>query len=397
MIVFIHHSVNPYRVAFFNKLKKTGIGFKVYFLSAPAKNRRWKISDFNMKFNFEILKGQKIYFPGNDHSYFQLNSAVWSVLRKDNPDIVITIGWNYLAAFVGYVFAKLHRRKLVIWSESTLYENSLQRKLTAPFVKHIVRQSDYLIAAGTRAKEYLISLGAEKRKILIAYYTVDTEKLISQAKKNKNAYLQIRNRYNLSKRHKIVLYVGGFIKRKGIETLLGLAKEMKENNSIHFIYVGFGPMLSDMKKYIRLNSLSNIIIPGFVRNEEIIKYYLACDVFILPSLEETWGLVVNEAMCAGKTVLVSKYAGVSADLVKRNLNGYVIDPKDIKDIAKIISSLLSNPKKLRLMGNESIKLISKINIEKNISVIKMIIDKIITGANRHLSLFLNAQNNTFIY
>src|SRR3990167_7305203 len=173
MIIFIHHSVNPYRVAFFNGLMKAKLPFKVYFLSKPAKNRKWKVTDFKMNFDYDFLGGRKIYLPRNDHSYFQLNANVWENLKKDNPDIIITIGWNYLATFIGFIYAKVFRKLFVIWSESTRYEGSVQRTLTLPIIKLLISRTDYFIASGKRAREYLVNLGAKRNNIKTAVYTID--------------------------------------------------------------------------------------------------------------------------------------------------------------------------------------------------------------------------------
>lgn len=373
MIVFIHHSVNPYRVAFFNKLAASGIFFKVYFLSRPSKNRMWRVRDYLMNFDYEFLSGSKIYFPGSDHSYFQLNTGIWRRLKKDNPEVIITIGWNYLAAFFAFIFAKLFRKKYVIWSESTKYEKSIQRKLTLPLIKLIVKKSDYLIAAGTRAGQYLLSLGADKKKIKTAFYTIDTERFIKLAEEYKKETVKIRKKHHLSPKQKIVLYVGGFLERKGIKLLLELARLMRNEDEIVFMFVGFGPLLDEMRQFKKRNSLENIMIVGFIKNEEIMKYYVTCDLFILPSFEETWGLVVNEAMCAGKPVLVSKYAGSFRDLVKDGGNGYVIDPHKSYLIRNKIIKLLSNDKLRDRMGRESSRIIKGINIDQNINVIKEVL------------------------
>lgn len=369
MIVFIHHSVNHYRVAFFNKLAQSGVKFKVYFLSKPAKNRRWKVADFKMDFNYEFLDGWKLYVPGNDHSYFQLNRKVWSKLQKDNPTLIISIGWNYLATFTAFLNAKAKGRKFALWSESTVNEKSVQRTLTLPIIKLMLRNSDFLIAAGTNAKEYLLSLGANPKKILVAYYTIDTDQLINKINKESDKSF-IHRKFDLKKGVKTILFVGQLIKRKGVVQILNLAKKFKENTGIVFILVGYGPMEEDISNFIRANKLNNLRLAGFVPNDEVYKYYMSCDIFLLPSLEETWGLVVNEAMCAGKPVLVSKFAGSSADLVENGINGFIVNPyKEVTLVAKI-KTLVEDNDLRKKMGNESLRKIRSINLTQNVNVIK---------------------------
>lgn len=369
MIVFIHHSFNPYRVAFFNELAETDIKFTVLFLSKPAKNRKWKLRDYNIKFKYKVLEGKKFYVPGNDHSYFQLNLGIWNELGKINPDIVITIGWNYLASYIALLYCKLKGSKFVTWSESTKYEKSIQRSLTKPLVQLLVKNSDFLIAAGTRAKVYLVSLGAKENKIDIAYYTIDTKKLIKQVRTFKNNKSCLRIKHGINKGQKIVLFVGGLLKRKGVINLLQVANILRCNKDVVFLLVGFGPLASEVEKYIKQKKLKNVIMAGFVPNEKIMEYFVACDLFILPSLEETWGLVVNEAMCAGKAVYVSKYAGSSADLVEDRTNGRVIDPRNPRKVSKMIAKDLKNSKRLIKYGKKSLGKIKVINIKQNVDVV----------------------------
>jgi glycosyltransferase involved in cell wall biosynthesis len=100
------------------------------------------------------------------------------------------------------------------------------------------------------------------------------------------------------------------------------------------------------------------------------QYYVASDAFILASLEETWGLVVNEAMIAGLPVFVSSHAGSSQDLVKERENGFVFDPTNPDSFATTMSLLAKQPQQLSAMGNASKEKIATITLEQNIEVIK---------------------------
>lgn len=373
MVIFIHHSVNPYRVAFFNALHKAGVNFKVYFLSKPAKNRKWTTADFKLDFPHLFLSGFKIYVPGNDHSYFQFNNDVYAQLRTDQPKLIITIGWNYSAAFIASWFCKRYKTPFVVWSESTMYEKSVQRTLTTPFVRWLLSQTTACIASGTRAKEYLMSLGVAEQQILVAYYTVDTEKLMSQREiaKSNTIDKKIRDELGIQAHQTMVLYVGQLIPRKGIESLIQIAKRLQQDDLIVFVCVGYGQMQRDLENA----NLANLKVVSFVKNAEIMQYFKASDICILLSYEETWGLVVNEAMCAGKPVIVSKYAGSSEDLVTDGQNGFVVDPKDIDQVVTKINIIADDQKIQLQFGQASKKRISEITLQQNISIIKDLIER----------------------
>jgi len=99
--------------------------------------------------------------------------------------------------------------------------------------------------------------------------------------------------------------------------------------------------------------------------------YQACDLFCLPSQGpgETWGLAVNEAMAAGKAVLVSDKVGCAADLVKPEINGAVFKSADLADLKQKIKALTENKAKLAKMGRASQQIIQEWSFEKQVKVI----------------------------
>src|SRR5699024_3691456 len=102
-----------------------------------------------------------------------------------------------------------------------------------------------------------------------------------------------------------------------------------------------GGILEDRVKKLANELGVNIIITGFISNqEELFKHYFAADVLVLPSLDEPWGLVVNECMATELPIIVSEICGCSKDLVISGENGYHINPKDIDDISNKIKQVL---------------------------------------------------------
>ncbi|HEX7017427.1 MAG TPA: glycosyltransferase family 4 protein [Patescibacteria group bacterium] len=258
----------------------------------------------------------------------------------------------------------------VTWSESTAYEKSWQRWLTLPLVKFLVRSSTATIAAGSRAKQYLLSLGARADSLYIAWYTVDTTTLTDNSKHiTSKQKQQLKSKLNIPDTHLVVLYVGQFIERKGLLQLLQVAASLK-NDLVSIICVGYGPLQTKMQTYKKTHSLKNLHIQTYVPNQKIHEFYTLSDVFILLSLEETWGLVVNEAMAAGKPVVVSKYAGSSDDLVKGN--GYIVDPNNVEDIAGKIRYMATHPQQRKQMGQKSEKIIATFTLAQNCNVVSEI-------------------------
>jgi glycosyltransferase involved in cell wall biosynthesis len=349
--------VHAGKIAFFNNLAATtNLDFIVYFLSEPAKNRKWKKNDFSYNFTFKQLTGYKIYVPGNDHSYFHFNTDVISHLKKDKPTIVLSFGWNYLATWTAFLYCKSNGISFGLISESTAFEPSLQRVITRPLVSTLVKHSDYLFAISTRAKKYFLQLGAQKQKIKTIFSTSYQPAQVPLHSEIR----QTKQQLGITNRDFVVLYVGQMIQRKGIDTLLKVAKELQNNKRIHFVLVGYGDLTSTILAQKKLHQLNNLHLVSYTDPKQIWRYYFSADNFILASYEETWGLVVNEAMEAGLPLLLSDRVGSSEDLLQHTKNGYRFSAGDSATVTSYINDLATNPKLVKQMGKMSKKIISKI-------------------------------------
>ena len=142
------------------------------------------------------------------------------------------------------------------------------------------------------------------------------------------------------------MYIGQLIKRKGIIQVLKALNYLRDLE-IGLIFVGSGPQEKELKKFCGEKNLNDISFEGFQQQEILPKYYALADVFILPSFEEVWGLVVNEALASGLYVLSSKYAGASYNLIKEGCNGEIFNPNDVAEIVDLIKRIKGDIKNLR--------------------------------------------------
>ena len=116
---------------------------------------------------------------------------------------------------------------------------------------------------------------------------------------------------------------------------------------------------------------SSIKFLGFRNQTELPGYYDLCDVLVLPSAFEPWGLVINEVMNAGRAVVVSDQVGCGPDLVRKGENGYVFQAGDIAGLRQALVNLLSDPQKCRAMGQKSLEIINTWGIEEDVAGLKL--------------------------
>jgi len=84
-----------------------------------------------------------------------------------------------------------------------------------------------------------------------------------------------------------------------------------------------------------------VLLPGFIQQDELVKYLIISNVFVLPSLSEPWGLVVNEAMLCQLPVIVSHKCGSQPELVQEGLTGFSFEPKDEITLTKIMQEFVN--------------------------------------------------------
>jgi len=160
--------------------------------------------------------------------------------------------------------------------------------------------------------------------------------------RNKETFIKERKKYPKY----LLLYVGQLIKRKGIIQVLKALDNLSDSE-VGLMIVGSGPEENNMKNFCEEENIKNVFFEGFRQQEELVKYYALADIFILPSFEEVWGLVINEALASGLYVLSSKYAGASYDLIKEGWNGEIFDPNKVEEIVELIERIKENIEDIR--------------------------------------------------
>ena len=157
----------------------------------------------------------------------------------------------------------------------------------------------------------------------------------------------------------MIIYVGSFIPRKGVDILLKACKDMEDTA---VVLVGG----SDMSPYkdITSDGVECHIYPvGFKQKEEIKQYYRAADAMVLPTREDIWGLVVNEAMAEGLPVITTNRCLAGLSLVKNDENGYIVQVDDVEATKKAIERVFEADNVTRF-GRKSLEKIKGYTIEQ---------------------------------
>ena len=270
------------------------------------------------------------------------------------PDVIVSEGFFQWTP-VSLWYKARHRVPLVITYERTAHTERNAGALRTFYRRWIAKRTDAIACNGVLSKQYCRhQLRVPEARIVTGAMAADSDMLTKRITQiSANARLPRIGGRPLS--HPVVLYVGRLICLKGLRELLtawGLYNHRRPNPGT-LLLVGDGPERSRLEKMVGDLKLSNVLFAGEVPYEEIVDFFAAADVLVMPTLEDNWSLVVPEAMACGLPILCSSYNGCWPELVHPDRNGWVFDPKDTEQFASLLQVVHRDRERLPQMGEAS--------------------------------------------
>jgi glycosyltransferase involved in cell wall biosynthesis len=262
---------------------------------------------------------------------------LWRRLNLLRPRVILVPGYASLPALCAAVWGRTHAAKTILMSESNVDDRP--RQFLAEGLKRILVTLLFSggIVGGKRAASYLQRLGMPAHRIARAYDVVDNDYFSSRA-------AQFRREANDSGKgipSPYFLFVGRLAPEKNVSTLLQAFGEYRESGGTwSLVIVGDGPLRSALHEQVRALLRSGaVVFTGLKNVHELPQLYAFAGCFVLPSLSEPWGLVVNEAMASGLPVIVSSRCGCVDDLVDDGSNGFIVDSESVSSIAAALARM----------------------------------------------------------
>lgn len=238
----------------------------------------------------------------------------------------------------------------------------------------------FVVANSNRGKEEIIRhYGLPEEKVHVIYNGVNIKDYGIADKERLKTYY--RKAFNIAPGDCLLLFVGSGFERKGLKFLLEAMVVLKEEGErgLRLLVVGKG----DVKRYFRYSKRigleREVIFIGPVT--EVMGYYWASDIFVLPVIYEPFSNACLEAMAAGLPVITSKANGIS-EIITHQKDGYIIeDPTDPHEIAKAIGVFLDNNRR-EAVGEMARVTASSYSIGKNIENMLALLTLIPIAKNR---------------
>lgn len=345
-VLWLTNIPSPYRVDFFNELGKY-CELTVLFERKRADDRVWSVNN-NENYKSVFLKGKSI---GNDTA---LSFEVLKYLNK-KYDRVVVGGYSTSTGVLSILYLSLRHIPFYLNCDGGyIKEESKKNYLIKKF---FISKATYWLSTGKETTKYLIHYGAKKEYIHVYPFTSLYKKDILDKPLNKVEKELLKKELNVTD-NKIVIFVGQMIYRKGIDVLLEAINYTSKD--IKFYIVGGKPK-QEYINYINEHQLTNVYFFDFMNKELLFKYYQISDLFVLPTREDIWGLVINEAMANGLPIITTDKCVAGKELV--NNNGYIIPVDNSSEIAQKINGLFNDSLKIENYSNQSIQIIKKYTLE----------------------------------
>lgn len=341
-ILFITNIPSPYYVAFIEELGKLAEVIAVFELAGSSeRDKSWN--------NFKIMNAQVIILGGIridvDKAYAP---SVKKIIEKNKSHMIIIANPLTPTGICAINYCKNKHIRYAIQSEGGIPGKGYGIK---EFLKKKILRGAYLYLSGTSLKnEYFLKYGVESTKIKqFPFTSLYKSEILPQILDNDRKQV-LRNKLGI-KEEIVIISVGQFIKRKGHDILLEAFTGIDDNVGL---YIVGGKPTERLISIVSDNKLKNIHFIDFLSKDKLSDFYMASNLFVLATREDTWGLVINEAMAKGLPIITTNRCVAGLELVEDGKNGYLIEINNVKQLRGKIIDLIRDSEKCQKMGNESL-------------------------------------------
>ena len=267
-----------------------------------------RITNFLSELDFDVVHAHEIYQPISIGSFY-------AAMKKEKP--------------YGFTQHRNYYPKNALGSFLELFYRTIGKKT--------IDSCAFVCATSTSAVEFLRTLGV-KRRIEKLPNCLDTEKFRPNIQTNLKEKLGLQN-------HRLILSVGRLHREKGFRYLIKAFRVIRDKYSeTKLIITGRGPERENLAHQVAtLNLHNDVIFLDRYPHEQMPELYNACDIFVLPSVVEPFGMALIEAMSCGKPAIGSRVGGIT-DIIDNSKTGFLTEPRNPRQLAEKIDTLLSDKK-----------------------------------------------------
>jgi len=293
-----------------------------------------------------------------------VNLGIWGEIKRERPDMVCIQAWTnptwWLAvlACLRYGVPYFFMTDANIQNESVRppWKRALKRILLG---KLLFPRTGGFLNSGIANERMYDYYGADRAKFIPFAYSWGYEDVLDISAVLTPQKTRLRAGLGIPEDDFVILFSGRLIREKSLFDLIDAFQLLKDPKK-KLVIVGDGEMRQELEEYAADRCPNSVQFFGFQNRQEIMKFHAMSDALVLPSRQETWGIVVNEAMCFRLPVIVSHQVGASEDMVRDGDNGFVFPHGDIKALSSNLQTLSNLGKEGRAaMGESSLRSVTE--------------------------------------
>ena len=308
-------------------------------------------------------------------------------LKQGQFDAVWIHGWHWLCSLQALLAAEHLDIPILLRGESNGFlkpqpslKDSLKHWAKNWFLEWLFAKISGFLYVGSFNRQFYQDHGIDESRLFSVPYAVDNSFFQEQAQLASHNREELRQSLNLQPDRPIILFAAKLIEKKRPQDLLAayrlLSVDGNREPEPYLLFVGDGNLRSHLETAVKTTGWESIRFLGFRNQSQMPKFYNLCDVFVLPSDFEPWGLAINEVMNAGKAVVVSDRVGCAPDLIKDGGNGRIFPTGDIATLAEAIQWAIANRD---LAGKIGLKHIQNWSFKQDIQGVKQALERLKTG------------------
>jgi glycosyltransferase involved in cell wall biosynthesis len=344
----------------------------------------------DVKWDVPLLEGYRHKFlpvirdDGTQTVTTPLNYGIYSELRgrdgEPGYDLLWTHGYNMVNALHGMVAAKALGIPVLVRADMWLRDRPrsgpklLLKTLFFQFLKNMV---DGVLPVGTLNIEYWRHYLGNEVPFFLMPYAVDNDYFQRRCREAAATRDAFRIELGIDAGRPVILFASKLQQRKYCSDLVDAYERLINDESDrprpYLLIVGDGEERVALEEQARSRGLSDVQFCGFRNQSELPRFFDLSSVFVLPARHEPWGLVVNEAMNAGRAVILSDDIGCQPDLVTDGVEGYVFPVRDVNALTEALRRVLATPETAAQMGQRALNRINAWSFEEDIQALRQAI------------------------
>lgn len=350
----------------------------IYCSNAGAVTYRDEDMKTTLRWDIDLLQGYRHVtlrnFGFGDGYTRLINPGIVPAIARGRYDAVIfMLGWGSISALLGIAACRMTQTPFFLYGDSSFPPpaTTLRAKLRAAFIRGVFRLASGFMTSGVLNAEYYRHYGADPRTFFLLPWAVDNERFERESRFAPGERDALRARYDIAPGRVVFLFSAKLVPRKDPLTLVRAYNAMKHRHRAAVVFMGDG----ELRPEIEREASEGVHLIGFINQRDLPKHYAMCDVFVLPSLYEPRGAVINEAMACGLPVIVTDRCGSIGDVVLEGENAFIYPAGDAAALAEAMDRLTADDALRARMAHRSREIIATWDFARGVEGVQAMLNR----------------------